>query len=256
MEKRIVNHSDVMPPGFPYYMTTREPTVYRDVIFQVLFFKIDDKAMTTLLPSPLEPALDRLCVVVAIDVPYASNYGPFQETFLQVPCTFYDNSSFYIPYVFVNNVRAICAGREIWGTPKIFADVIVQRRNMRITSRTVFEGHKLIEVMTTTGQLVEPIALPTMSPAYRLKLIPSADGLGPAVKQLVTSEPLDSQLSDLTRGEGQVTFGASNGLDLTGLHPHQTFDAFTFKMSYRETFGSIAFDYLSTRLNQKLSMGK
>lgn len=244
-QRALAGRGDVMPPAWPYFSTTQEPTVYRDVTFQILLFRAGDAAVAALLPPPLEPApAGRPGALAAIDVPYASSYGPFQESFLLLPCAFRGEPAYYVPYVFLNNVRAICAGREIWGTPKVYADVSFERQGETIHSQTRFEGHDLIGMTTTTAEAVRPDDLPVLSPAYRLKLIPAADGRSLAVQQLVTGEPLDAQVRDVRRGTGELRFGAGAGLDLMPLYPQVTLEAFTYTTSYRETFGTIAWDGL------------
>ena len=243
-QEALAGRGDVMPPAWPYFSTTQKPTVYRDVTFQILLFQADDDAVAALLPPPLEPSPGRPSALAVIDVPYASHYGPFQESFLLLPCALQEEPAYYVPYVFLNNVRAICAGREIWGTPKVYADVTFERQGDTISSRTLFEGHELISTATTTTETATADDLPALAPAFRLKLIPAADGQGLAVKQLVTGSPLDAEIRDVRRGTGEIRYGAGAVLDLTPLQPSVTLEAFTYTTSYRETFGTIAWDGL------------
>jgi acetoacetate decarboxylase len=123
------------------------------------------------------------------------------------------------PLVFLNNARAICAGREIYGTPKVWADVSLETTADGALGRTLLGGELLIELHT---RAVEPRAeadLPRLFPGYRLKLIPAADGSGAAVKQLVTAAPQDARAWDIRGGSGTVQFGTADGLDLRPLQP-------------------------------------
>lgn len=231
-----------MPPAWPYYQL---PCEYRDVRFQQLFFQADPAAVAPLVPAPLEPVASGLCASVAIDVPFASSYGSFQEWFLEVECQFRGGRGFYVPLVCLNNVRAICAGREIYGTPKVWAEVSLEADGEALLGRARLEEALLVEQRTVTNQRARPEELPATFPAYRLKLIPSADGRGAAVRQLVTASPSETELRDLRRGSGEVRFGQAGGIDLRGLRPRQLLDAFTFRLSYEEGWGEIVYDELA-----------
>ena len=122
--------------------------------------------------------------------------------------------------------------------------VSFERRGDTINSDTLFEGHELISTTTTTTEAATVDDLPPLAPAFRLKLIPAADGQGLAVNQLVTGSPLDAEINDVRQGTGEIRFGAGAELDLTPLQPRVTLEAFTYTTSYRETFGTIAWDGL------------
>jgi acetoacetate decarboxylase len=233
--------ASAMPPTWPYFAI---PCVYRDVRFHIARLRIPEAALVRLLPAPLEGAGAGVCLVTSIDVPYSSSYGPFQESFLQVQCRWRGQTATYVPYVFLNNTRAICAGREIYGTPKVWADVTFDRTADKVTSETCVDGALLIRQDIKIGGSLGLDALPDDGAAYRLKLIPSVDGSGPCVKQLVTASPSDFQVSDLWQGSAEVTFGAWGGLDLRSLEPVEPLMAYGFVASYVEGWGGVALDYL------------
>ena len=105
-----------------------------------------------------------------------------------------------------------------------------------------------IEVMTVRSEWGKPAAaddMPPLFPAYRLKIIPKADGLGFALKQLVTAEPTEVVTHMHYRGTGQVAFHPAAGLDLTALAPLRAGDAFHQVASYTESYGKVVYDYLN-----------
>jgi acetoacetate decarboxylase len=234
--------TSVMPPAWPYFAI---PCVYRDVQFRIARLRVSEDALVRLLPAPLEGAGSGVCTVTCIDVPYSSSYGRFQESFVQLQCRWRGETASYVPYVFLNNTRAICAGREIYGTPKVWADVSLERRGDDLTSQTSIDGVELIRQHIRIQGSIKPEALPDDGPSYRLKLIPSVDGSGPCVKQLVTATPSDLQLRDLWQGSAEVGFGSVGGLDLRSLQPIETLTAYGFVASYVEGWGEVAFDYLT-----------
>jgi acetoacetate decarboxylase len=94
---------------------------------------------------------------------------------------------------------------------------------------------------------IAPEALPSMSPDWRLKVIPRADGPGPAIKQLVDASGANTDVTVAAafRGRGTVTFGASPRSDFTALEPRAIRDAFFSESSFREGYGRVVYDYLT-----------
>ncbi len=76
-----------MPARDPYYPPL--PATYRNVRMQFVFFRADPNAVGKILPEPLEPSPDGLCMACGLTVPFNSNYGPFDETFVTGKYTFY-----------------------------------------------------------------------------------------------------------------------------------------------------------------------
>lgn len=232
----------VMPAHRPYYPPL--PTYYRDVRFQLVYFRADPTRIRPYLPEPLEVAADGLCVAFGIDVPFSSSYGPFHESGIQIKVTFRGQEGFYNSHLYLDNVPAICAGRERWGAPKEYATVTFAQQHNLLAVETIKDG---VSIMTTTSDLgapTTPDALIPMFPSYRLKLIPRADGPGAAIKQLVTASPVDVTTHLLYQGSGTVNFGASANSDLRAFGPIAEVAAFYQVASYTETYGEIVYDYL------------
>jgi len=55
---------------------------------QFVFFHAAAEAVSQFLPDPLIAVDDGLCVAGGIDVPFCTNYGPFQESLLLMKCRF------------------------------------------------------------------------------------------------------------------------------------------------------------------------
>ena len=110
-----------IPADNPFYPSL--PAVYRNVRFQFVFFHAAPAAVQSFLPEPLEAAEDGLCVASGLEVPFCTNYGPFQESFIVMKCRFRDQTGFYCSHVFHNGPAGIAAGREIYGTPKVLRRV-------------------------------------------------------------------------------------------------------------------------------------
>lgn len=233
-----------MPAHKAYYPPL--PTYYRDVKFQLVYFKADPAKLREFIPEPLEPKPDGLCVAFGIDVPFSSSYGPFHESGLMIQVDFKGQSGFFNTHLYLDNVPAICSGRERWGAPKEFAEVTFEQHDNMIVCRTIRAGEAIMTITSELGAPTNPESMTPMFPSYRLKLIPSAEGPRPAIKQIVTAAPQEVQTHLCYQGTGSVSFGATAHSDLRPFGPLSEVAAFYQVASYTETYGTVVYDYLKS----------
>ena len=234
-----------MPYRHPFYPPL--PATYRDVRSQLVRFEADPDAVARFLPDPLRPSPDGLCVAAGIQVPFCSAYGPFNEAFLMLKASFRGADGWYLPFIWHDGPAGIAAGREIYGAPKVYASIETAFDGSTMRTVASMGGVPAITVTTTLDEAIPPDALPSLAPDWRLKVIPRADGPGPAIKQLVDASGANSDVTVAAafRGAGSVTFGASPLSDFTALGPGAVRDAFYSESSFLEGFGRIVHDYLA-----------
>lgn len=236
-----------MGEGMPFHRAyyPPPPTFYRDVSFQTVFFQAHAEELRPFLPAPLTVSADGLCVAFGIEVPFSSAYGAFHEAGIQIKALHEGQEVFFNSHLYLDNVPAICAGRERWGAPKEYAEIRIERHHNLMVCRTLKDG---VEIMVITSELGGPVAeseLIPMFPSYRLKSIPRADGPGCAVRQLVEASPVDVTTQRLYGGEGTVSFAGTANSDLRSFAPIREIRAFHQMASYTETYGRIVHDYLA-----------
>ncbi|MCY3773266.1 MAG: acetoacetate decarboxylase family protein [Gemmatimonadetes bacterium] len=237
-----------IPASNPFYPPL--PAVYRNVRFQFVFFHAAPDAVQGFLPEPLEAAEDGLCVASGLEVPCCENYGSFEESFIVMKCHLGNQTGFYCSHVFHNGPAGIAAGREIYGTPKVYADLKVMQADRRMVTETSYGGTRVLHISTRMETDAPHDAMPSLTPAWRLKIIPRADGPGPAIKQLIdcTETAQDVDVHAFSKGKGTVGLGAAPRCDLTSLAPLEYGDAFHMESSYSEGFARVVYDYLSEEL--------
>ena len=248
-----MDEGEAMPPHRPYYPPL--PSYYRDVEFQLVYFRSDPAIVREHLPEPLEPDPEGLAVAFSIKVPFCSSYGPFNEAGLSLRCLFRDRMAFFNSHLYLDNVAAICAGRERWGAPKEYGEVEIGTRGNLVYSRTLKEG---VPIMTLTSDIREPATSDEISPgfaSYRLKLIPRADGPGAAIKQIVNAAPKDMQTKLLFKGDGMIEFGSTANSDLAPFRPIEILEAYYQVATYTEVYGEVVYDYLKDGGTQEDGVG-
>jgi acetoacetate decarboxylase len=240
-------HDDgwAIPFDSPFYPML--PAWYRDVQFQQVFFRADPAAVARLLPEPLVASPDGECVAMGIRIPFSSAYGAFNEAAVDLRCSFRGQNGWYTSHVWHDGPRGIAAGREIYGTPKIFSEIEIRHVDAAMLTRASIGGVPAITISSTMEEAIELSAIPALTPSWRLKIIPRADRPGPAIKQLIdgTSATIDFEGRASFRGRGTVHFEPTPFGDLTGLRPLEYGDAYYFEADYGEGFAVIAYDYLA-----------
>ncbi len=233
-----------MPYRHPYY--PRLPATYRDVRSQHVFFEADPTAVARFLPAPLEPSPDGQCVAIGILVPFCTAYGAFNEALLMLKARFRGEDGWYIPIIWHDGPAGIAAGREIYGAPKVYADLEIGFDGPTMRSTVSMGGVTVLTIASTLDMPIASTDLPSLTPDWRLKLIPRADGPGAALKQLIDASGAneDPTTAAAFRGRGTVRFEPSPLSDFTALRPRTTGAAYFSESSFREGYGRVAFDYL------------
>ena len=128
---------------------------------------------------------DGLCAAIGISIPWSANYGAFEESVLTVPCSYEGQMGYFTPVAFLNSRSSIPAGREIYGTPKVAADITVAMDERVMFTDTQVAGASVLSIRSTMHKGATVEEMPVLQPAWRLKVIPRADGPGAEVMQLI-----------------------------------------------------------------------
>ena len=233
-----------MPAFSPYY--PMPPARYRNVRFHHVFFRADAAAINRVLPACFEPSGDGICAAVGLTVPWAANYGEFQESVLSVKCTYRGQAGSFAPVVFLNSRSSIPAGREIYGTPKVFADIRVAMDERVMFTDTGLGGASIFSIRSTMHRPARPDDIPDLQPSWRLKVIPRVDGKGADVMQIIDPSKVteDAVVHECRAGDGVVQFSPSPIYDLSDFTPLEYLGAYYLEMDYTEGYGEIVHDFL------------
>ena len=117
----------------------------------------------------------------------------------------------------------------------------------RVMATTASVGGVDIAAVRSTAHLpCDPADLPDLTPMWRLKVIPRADGNGLDVLQLVSGgrQAADTVVHVSRAGDGVVEFRPSPVFDVMGLEPREFTGAFYAESDFTEDFGVIDRDFL------------
>ena len=233
-----------MPAFCSYY--PMPPARYRNVQFQTVYFRADVAAIERILPECLEASEDGFCAAIGLSVPWSANYGAFQESLLVVRCRYQDQVGYFAPVVFLDSRSSIPAGREIYGTPKVFAEMAVTMDERVMATETRLAGTSMLTIRSTLHREATLDDFPILSPSWRLKVIPRADGPQPEICQLIDGADATSDVTVhvCRAGNGVVEFRPVPTFDLSDFTPREYFGAQYVEMDYTEGYARIVRDFL------------
>lgn len=234
-----------MPAFSTYY--PMPPARYRNVKIQHVYFESSISAIAKMLPECFEPSKTGLCIATGLSVGWSGNYGSFNESALSVSCTIDGVDGFFTPVAYLNSRSSIPAGREIYGTPKVFADVRVEMDERVMVTDTLIAGASAMSIRSTMQSELDPKNLPNGGPSWRLKVIPKADGTGVDVMQLIDGSNVmsDTEVHVCRSGDGIVEFDSVPLFNLAELTPISYYGAYYMEMDFTENYGEIVHDFLS-----------
>ena len=204
-----INEIVTMPAFSSYY--PMPPARYNGVRMHNVFFRAGIDAVNRILPDCFEPSDDGLCVACGLTVPWSANYGQFQESYLTVKCIYKGKLGYFSPVAFLNSRSSIPAGREIYGTPKVFADIEVGMDERVMYTNTLIAKSSVLSIRSTMDKSAEWKDIPELKPSWRLKVIPRVDGKGVDVMQIVDGSKVatDVFVRVCRKGDGIVEFAPS-----------------------------------------------
>ncbi len=240
---KIVN----MPAYSPYY--PMPPARYRNAQFQYIYFRADVSAIDRVLPACFKASEDGFCAAIGITIPWSANYGPFEESVLIVKCTYHGQDGYFAPVAFLNSRSSIPAGREIYGTPKVYADIEVGMDERVMYTDTRLAGASVMSLRSTMQREATVEEMPQLVPSWRLKVIPRADGKGADVMQIIdgAKASYDATVHVCRAGEGVVQFNPSPIYDLSDFVPREYYGAHYVEMDYTEGYAEIVADLLQEK---------
>jgi len=240
-----LNEIVTMPAYSPYY--PMPPARYRDVRIQQVFFRADLSAIDRILPECFEPSEDGLCVAKGLSVGWCSSYGAFLESALSVSCTYQGQKGSFAPVAYLDSRSSIPAGREIYGTPKVFADMRVEMDERAMYTESRLAGTSALTIRSTMHREADLEEIPGEGPSWWLKVIPKASGDGVDVMQIIDGSNVvsDSKVHVCRAGDGVVEFNPVPTFDLSDFKPLEYYGAYYQELEFTEGYAEIVHDFLT-----------
>ena len=222
------------------------PARYRNARSQHVCFRADVSAPDPVLPACFEASEDGFCVATGLSIPWSANYESFDESFPTVKCAYEGRPGYFTPIAFLNSRSSIPAGREIYGTPKVFAEIEVDMDERVMYTDTRLTGISILSIRSTMHREASTSDLPQMEPPCRLKAIPRADGRGPDLMQLIDCSRVTTDVAThvCRAGDGVAQFNRSPIYDLSDFVPLEYYGAAYAELDYTDGYAEVVHDFM------------
>lgn len=178
-------------PYGPAQLYGPPPYAYRDARSITTVFTAADRAgIEQFLPPGVEIADSEPLVLTTVSHYPQSGFGPYNEFWIYVRVTFGGERYMYAALMYADSEAATASGRELWGFPKKWAQMILRQESEQwffTADRPV--GHRLLELSLVIENDREPAMLKEVSlSALSLRFIPNYLGEGePDLAQLLAT---------------------------------------------------------------------
>jgi len=225
------------------------PFKYRGSQSLVLTVSTEAEAIEPLVPEPLKPFPEGVMSVVVgvqkLDVPLKMNYG---EAVVSIPVKLEKEEGDYVPVLYLDNVTAILGGREIYGYPKIDAEVKFEVEDNRAKGEVIREGTKIIEMALQLGPAAASAPPLPVRSFFNVKYIPSMDRKGEAdIWRLIRVQPEGQKITRFHSAKGTLQLRSIPSDPLGNFPVLKVLDACFLEVDSTLGFGSVAHDYLKEK---------
>lgn len=230
-------------------LVPRLPLRMRNTEILTTIYRTDREAAERLLPAPLE-LLGDLVLVHLYRMHDADVFGSYGESAVHLPARHprTDTVGVYSPFLFVESDAAIAAGREIYGQPKKQGEIELRADGDTLVGRLSRRG---AEVFTVTTTLERAAATPddlerqaSFRTNLNLKVVPSVDGNGAALRQLTAREFADVTIHQVWKGPATVEIQPNDDAPLHLLPVREVVEAFHWRVDFTLVYGRVLEDLL------------
>ncbi|MEU6643607.1 acetoacetate decarboxylase family protein [Saccharomonospora sp. NPDC046836] len=169
-------------------------------------FRTSEETYRRLLPPPLEPLDDPLCVA-AIGRWQGSCVGDYAGGSVSLSAAHQGDAGGFAVAMWMNTEASVMFGRDVFGEPKKLAESGLARDGERAHAWIDRHGVRLVELMCTVDIEEDPASIDRLAFNYRSRTAANGIGLeGPAV---LTRTVFSTTIHERRRGPGSVRFSST-----------------------------------------------
>jgi len=244
-EQEVKDRAYAMPITNPAYPRPPIRFVNRELI--LITYRTDVQALEQVVPAPLKPASDQL-LYEWIRMPDSAGLGSYMESGQVIPVTYEGQPGSYTHAMYLDNLPAIIAGRELVGFPKVWGTPRLELRDECLVGTLDYSG---VRVATGTMAFKHSVVPPEIvsegftTPNFVLKSIPHVDGT-PRILELVRFVATDVTLKGAWTGPASLELHPHCMAPVADLPVREVVSAVHLLVDMSLTYGEVAHDYLQT----------
>ena len=196
------------------------PWFYQNVHWCIIPFEVDPAIWDKFILKPLKQWFEKSSIVQVFAASYSTSaVGSYAEVGIMFPARYGDIKGASFAGMYVNNVPAICAGRELFGIPKKWAEVTFEKDQHSIFIAVKDKNMVLIEATLTLDDMSKVKTLPA-DPRLQVRETIMPDGSGFDTQHVLRMDFNYYELIEKRTGKARLKFGESEGNPLGLLEPH------------------------------------
>lgn len=222
-----------------------QPYAYKGSEFIRITFQSSQDVINRLVPKPLVANSEGL-ITLDIGIQRMEIGLIYHEMILSIPAEINGKKGAYAAILYLDDVRAITPGREIWGFPKYFAGIVFQKDSNHVFTRISQDEKLLIEVNLELGMTINDYKAPDPL-SFVLKYIPSAEEGSVDVKQINSVYSSNFTFHKLQLAKATLTINSIPDNSIGEIQIIRILNAFYFKGDFVLGFGKTEYDYLKQK---------
>ncbi|MFZ5645852.1 MAG: acetoacetate decarboxylase family protein [Bacillota bacterium] len=187
--------------------------IYKEARLLIHLFTAPEECIREFLPRELSPGSLGMMVALVAEYPY-STLGPYKEAALFVECQYGETAGLHTAYMYIDQLhgdhtlgadKALVAGREILGFPKMLANIDLITEGNHCTGTVRRRG---MEIIRLEAEMTGPGEFPDLGTMINVRAFPSPDMETYSYRDICTTN-LVYQPQVTSVGEGQALFPTS-----------------------------------------------
>jgi acetoacetate decarboxylase len=197
----------------------KPPYHYRDIEVMSVAYEMDEKVLANLIPAPLEVLDNKVFATMIGSAKVITGLGNYTESAIWISVKYKDMLGTFATLLYLDNERAIAAGREIWGIEKKRAEVTMSYRQPQNIMRGELEraGANLMSLAVSLDGPAEEAEMAIVALTanfFSLKVIPSPEeGQPPEVAELVYTNCETTNVRGMWKGAASISFPEKSEFD-------------------------------------------
>ena len=215
--------------------------------YLIISYETDIELLREIVPEPLK-VVSNVVHYEFMKMPDSAGFGSFTESGQLIDVEYNGKRGQYSHLMFVDDVASISAGREIWGFPKKYGKPSLEVDVDTLTGKLKYNqtdiavgtmGYKYYE-----GDINAETKSAENTPTYLLKIIPSADGKGADICQLVEYYMSDVNVKGVWSGPAALQLFNHALAPVANLPVRKVIGGKHKIIDFTLSFGNVVFDYL------------
>lgn len=225
--------------------TKGQPYPYKGSEFIRITFQTTQEVIKRLVPEPLVANSEGI-MILDIGLQKMLIGLQYHEMILSIPVAFNGKMGAYAALLYLNSMRAITPGREVWGFPKFEAEISLQKDDNKAVALIQKDGKVIIAAELELGNIIHVEKTPDPL-VFVLKFIPGVEKGSVDVKKLNSVYMTDNTITKYQEARAKLTINSIPDNAAGEIPVIKILNASYSESNFILGFGQTEYDYLKQK---------